>query len=90
MPGESNGDLVLCVVFVARPGGADSQIRILYLSRVGERNVRLTPEWAAQPAADIVRIIGLRILAHTRIAQSPVSRISKIDISLPGSGDSPA
>jgi len=59
MPGKSNGDLVLCVVFVARPGGADSQIRILYLSRVGERQVRTTAKWAVQSAADIVGIEGL-------------------------------
>ena len=59
MPGKSKGDLVLCVGCVTRSSGADSLIRILYLSRVRERNVRITAEWAVQPTADIVGIKGL-------------------------------
>jgi PP-loop superfamily ATP-utilizing enzyme len=59
MPGKSKRDLVLYVACVARSGGADSLIRSLNLSRVGERKVCITADWAAHPTADIVGINGL-------------------------------
>ena len=62
MPRKPDGDLVLRVVRAACSSGADSLIRSLNPSRVGNQQLRIAPEWAAKPTSNIIRIEGLRIL----------------------------